>query len=79
MHAACDTKPGLACPSLYSPGATPLFIASQMGHLDVAQCLLDAGANPDISKEHAVSPLYIAAECGSEDLLTCISTPLYNS
>ena len=32
-------------------GATPLFMASQEGHLDVAEILIAAGAKVDLAKD----------------------------
>ena len=32
-------------------GATPLFIASQKGHLNVAEILIAAGAKVDLAKD----------------------------
>ena len=40
-------------------GATPLFMASQNGHKEVAQLLLQKGAQPDIFRN--VSTTFVSA------------------
>lgn len=44
-------------------GATPLFIASQEGHIEIVKTLLNAGANLELSGD-GVTPLIIAADQG---------------
>jgi ankyrin repeat protein len=44
--------------------ATPLFIASQMGHVDVIDLLLSGGANLEQGIRSGWSPLFVAAWSG---------------
>ena len=48
-------------------GATPLFIACQQGHVDVATLLLDKGAEVDKANKNGATPLYIACNKGHVD------------
>ena len=54
-------------------GVTPLFIAAQDGHLDIAQELIKAGADPDKAKTASiaagVTPLYTAAQQGHLEIV----------
>ena len=45
-------------------GATPLFIASQSGNLDVVCLLSVAGADKDIADQSDAAPLLVASENG---------------
>ena len=45
-------------------GATPLSIACQQGHAEVASVLLAAGAAVDLARDTGDTPLYIACEKG---------------
>lgn len=45
-------------------GATPLWIASQMGHDDVVRQLLKAGAKVDVVRRDGATPLFKAAHKG---------------
>ena len=45
-------------------GVTPLMVACQKGHKEVAQLLLDARANVDQSNKGGVTPLMFAAQEG---------------
>ncbi|XP_055989984.1 ankyrin repeat and SOCS box protein 2 [Sorex fumeus] len=42
---------------------TALYLATCRGHLDCLLCLLQAGAEPDISNKSRETPLYKACEC----------------
>ena len=46
--------------------ATPLFIASQSGHLEVVCLLSDAGADTDIADQGDATPLLVAS--GTDNL-----------
>ena len=45
-------------------GASPLFVASQNGHLDIAKFLLLRGAHVNLQKHDGATSLHIAAEKG---------------
>lgn len=45
-------------------GWTPLMMAVAEGHADIAETLLEAGANPDISSSAGLTPLILAAQRG---------------
>ena len=49
-------------------GWTPLYIAAENGHKEVAQLLLDNSANVNAPKNTGWTPLYIAAENGHEEV-----------
>ena len=42
-------------------GRTPLFLASQNGHVEIARALLAAGANVNLADAAADTPYYVAA------------------
>eukprot|EP00438_Fugacium_kawagutii_P004074 Skav227082 [mRNA] locus=scaffold1387:157219:163724:- [translate_table: standard] len=45
-------------------GASPLFIASQNGHLEVVRLLIDAGADVNKARTEGASPLFVASHKG---------------
>ena len=45
-------------------GTTPLFAASENGHLAIVQYLVEQGANKDKADKHNQTPLFAAAEMG---------------
>jgi hypothetical protein len=47
-----------------SSTATPLYLASQKGHLPVVQALLQAGADADKARDGGSTPLFIASQEG---------------
>jgi ankyrin repeat protein len=49
-------------------GATPLYIAAYKGQLNVAQLLLDRGAEVNQAETNGATPLYIAAALGQLDV-----------
>ena len=55
-------------------GATPVFIASQNGHLEVTLCLLsDAGADKYIAMQDGGAPLFIAPHQGRQEVVCLLS------
>ena len=50
-------------------GLTPLFLACQKGDLDLAQMLLDRGADVNLGKTTGSSPLHISVENGHRALV----------
>ncbi len=50
-------------------GLTPLYIACQNGHKDVADLLLQAGADKDKAFGNGRTPLYIASQKGQKDIV----------
>ena len=55
-------------------GATPFFIASQSGHLEVVCLLPHARADRDIAMQGGATPLFIAPQSGHPEPLNHIST-----
>ena len=55
-------------------GATPLFIASQNGHLEVIRLLSYAGAARDIAMQGGggATPLFIASQNGRLEVFLCL-------
>ncbi|KAI4892274.1 hypothetical protein NFI96_011998 [Prochilodus magdalenae] len=51
---------------------TALLIATDGKHLDCVKCLLEAGADPDISNKNKETPLYKACEQESTDIVRVI-------
>ena len=43
-------------------GASPLFIACENGHTEVARKLLDAGADPHMARDDGTTPLTMTFE-----------------
>uniref|UniRef100_A0A4W4EX74 Uncharacterized protein n=1 Tax=Electrophorus electricus TaxID=8005 RepID=A0A4W4EX74_ELEEL len=51
---------------------TALLIATDRKHLECVKCLLEAGADPDISNKNKETPLYKACQQGSIDIVRVI-------
>ncbi|KAM3594249.1 uncharacterized protein V6R79_004854 [Siganus canaliculatus] len=51
---------------------TALLLAVTHGHLSCVQCLLEAGADPDISSKNKETPLYKACELENVDMVSLI-------
>ena len=49
-------------------GTTPLYIAAQCGHLEVAKYLVTAGAEVNAANENGFTPLHIAAYFGHPEV-----------
>ncbi|XP_006866850.1 PREDICTED: ankyrin repeat and SOCS box protein 1 [Chrysochloris asiatica] len=53
-------------------GQTALYVAVVNGHLESAQILLEAGADPNGSRHHRSSPVYHASRVGRADILRAL-------
>ena len=51
---------------------TPLLYASATGHLEVVECLLDAGADKEKADNTGATPLQVAVRHGHEAVLQCL-------
>lgn len=51
---------------------SPLMYASYLGHKDMAQLLLERGANPGMRNENGQTALMMAASCGSIEVVNKI-------
>ncbi len=49
-------------------GATPLYLAAQQGALDVVRFLMREKANPNLTTNHGMSPLYCAIHHGHTEI-----------
>ena len=54
-------------------GATPFFIASQQGHLEVVHLLFDAGADKDIAMQGGAILLFGASQNGRLEVVHLLS------
>ena len=50
-------------------GATPIYFASQEGHVEVVQYLVATGADVNKAKNGGFTPLYIASEKGHDKVV----------
>lgn len=53
-------------------GQTALYVAVVNGHLESAQILLEAGADPNGSRHHRSTPVYHASRVGRADILKAL-------
>ena len=53
----------------HTDDATPLHVAAQNGHKDVANLLLDNNADVSASRKDSTTPLYLAAQTGHTDVV----------
>ncbi|KAM8917551.1 LOW QUALITY PROTEIN: ankyrin repeat and SOCS box protein 2-like [Spinachia spinachia] len=51
---------------------TALLLAVSSEHLSCVQCLLETGADPDISSKNKETPLYKACELDDMDMVSCL-------
>ncbi|KAL6105666.1 asb2 [Pungitius sinensis] len=51
---------------------TALLLAVSSEHLSCVQCLLETGADPDISSKNKETPLYKACELDNMDMVSCL-------
>ncbi|CAJ1367060.1 unnamed protein product [Effrenium voratum] len=61
--------PNAACRNTH---ATPLLYASAGGHLEVVECLLDAGADKEKANNEGTTPLHVAAFLGHQAIVQCL-------
>ncbi len=61
---------------------TTLYVASQSGHTQIVQCLVELGASPVIKNYRGMSPLHVAVSAGRLDtvkiLLKALDRPFIN-
>jgi ankyrin repeat protein len=50
-------------------GVTPLYLASQTGHIDVVKLLSSHGADPTIKKLNGLTPIHMASARGDARML----------
>ncbi|GAB2256946.1 hypothetical protein Droror1_Dr00023005 [Drosera rotundifolia] len=50
-------------------GATPLHIAADNGSSEIINCLLDAGADPNVADEDGQKPIQVAAAGGNREIV----------
>jgi ankyrin repeat protein len=51
-------------------GSTPLFVAARNGFVELADLLIEAGANINFARQDdGITPLYIAANNGYKDMV----------
>jgi hypothetical protein len=55
-------------------GSTPLFLAAQYNHLDIAEFLLRKGANPNQTRDDGYTPLLIAALNKHDEMIALLLT-----
>ena len=64
----CSSRPAQRSTKAVSQAAdgsfTPLLVACQQGHVDIAKLLRDAGASLNQATEDGATPLYIASQQG---------------
>lgn len=53
-------------------GATPLLVAADTGHTEIATALIEAGANPNCRSPDGETPLYAAAHHGNLAVVTAL-------
>ena len=53
-------------------GCTPLLVASDQGHVDVARLLIEAGADIDEAKYDGATPLFIASQRGHVEVVKAL-------
>ena len=52
----------ILCGCFVQEGLTSLMLATQNGHVEVVQALLDAKADPNITESVSISSFYIASD-----------------
>ena len=55
-------------------GSTPLHMAVETGHLNVAQCPREQGDDKEVSDEDGLTPLSVSAACGHRAVVLYIQT-----
>ena len=60
-------------------GETPLFMASQNGHVEVAHLLLEVKADFSISRTDGITPLRVARQRGHLDIVALLESSSKNA
>jgi ankyrin repeat protein len=61
-----------ANPNGAAPGDSPLHAAARLGHGEVCQALIQAGADPDLQDKLGETPLHKASSGGHVEVLTAL-------
>ena len=56
-------------------GCTPLYVASEYGHVEVARALVEGGADITKATNAGSTPLQIATDKKHSEIITCWSSP----
>ena len=66
-----NADPNLQCDD-GSTSATPLYIASKMGHTTTISLLLKFNADPNFQRDDGATPIYIASQNGHTDIVSLL-------
>ena len=53
---------------------TPIFVASQNGHIEIVKFLVSKVENPNEPRNDGVTPIQIASQQGNIDIVEILST-----
>ena len=68
----CLVEHGVDKDKAKNDGASPLYIATQNGHLPLVKYLVEQGANLNKADNDGWTPLHIAASKGHFDIISCL-------